>query len=253
MLDPETLEKVARMLSDQALHILDIAAKDSPLDLDLDSRPRLKKTNTGGVYQEPRPLKDLSELPRMRQSEWANPRALRIYRILTGQARKVQRFAVVRDKKKLSVLEDASGSMIQHRLHGLPRFYWSRGKILQLARQARKGQTEFVYRQFNEHALTPISVTTLPEARDFLEWAVYNPPERGGTHIYNALREACADVKEGEKLELLLITDGEDESIDDTRKVKRLLSKGDIRLHVIVIGGENRSLEKVATTYQVVT
>ncbi len=250
--DPETIKEIADRLSDRTLHILDVVSKKPILDIDLESKTRLQETNAGGVYQQPRNIRDLSEVPKMRPVEWAMPDSLRRYRMLTGQSKRLQRYEIVQDKKKFIVLEDASGSMIQYNLHGLPRFYWSRGTIANLARQAVAGNTEFVYHQFHDIVLPGVSVKTKEEATEFLEWAISISPTTGGTNIYNAIKEGVKNAKGDELLEILLITDGEDESINDTSKVKRLLNKGNIRLHVIVIGGDNNSLKKVATSYQTV-
>jgi uncharacterized protein with von Willebrand factor type A (vWA) domain len=253
--NPDLVRRIAAKIDDRALDILEVASRQAAVELDLESGNKLKEVSTGGVYTETGPINDLADVTHLIPIEYANPSDLFDYRVATGQAQERHKFDFIQEKKLLYVLEDGSGSTVENQMaDGNPRYIWSRGQVYKLARQALAGQSRFIYRQFDSQPHPLIRVTNPAEAKDFLDYATGISPSGGGTNIYNAFETAVNDINEGEgdvaKAEILIISDGEDPSMNDTARIQQMLGSK-IRLHVIMIGGENEALKQEATTYKV--
>ena len=252
--NPDLVERIASQISDSALDMLEVASRKAAIELDLKSDSRLAEQTGGTDYMDVKPMRDWSELARVRPGDLAGPKSLRRYRLATGRGPGTRPDATGQDPKLLYGLADAFPSMDEHMKDGNFKYIWARGVTVKLVRQALAGKTWFIYRQFDEGVHQAIKVTTPQEAGLLLKRLLGTKPEGNGTPIYQAFARAIKDIKEGKgditRAEILIITDGQDSSMNDTEKVKRLL--GDkTRLHAIMIGGENAALKSVAHSYQV--
>ncbi len=136
--------------------------------------------------------------------------------------------------------------------NGAPRYSWAYGISASLAINAMRGEAQFYRREFDQSQRALVEVNDEGQARALLERILTQSTTGNGTAIYAALKQAVKDIREGGRAELgdniLLITDGEDESLPKAATLRKLL--GDIKLHVAAIGNTSPVLQAVATTFQ---
>jgi uncharacterized protein with von Willebrand factor type A (vWA) domain len=158
------------------------------------------------------------------------------------------------DQKLLYILLDVSRSMTQSMQNGSSRHVWARGVTMNLLLKATQGEAKYFLRPFDgkPHSM---EFATTPQETDRLIDLIYNMAfSGGGTNIYAAFSQAVDDIKtkggEISQAEILLITDGDDKSMDDIAAVQNLMGE-DIRLHAILIGRESESLKQVSHSYRI--
>lgn len=256
-LDDAGLDEVAQSLGDELLAIFFTATQNIPIDLDLDSRrTSLEEVRAGGIYRDLAPMRSLDQLPSMSPEDMTLPPSVRKMRFATGQMRRVRNFNLKSVVKLLYILRDRSGSMTEEMRDQLSKDIWARGVVLKYAMRAQEGKTRFYYRDFDEYVKDLQKVLTVGDVKDFIRYLRTHPaPENAGTDILNAIIKSVADILGAKEehissAEIVLISDGADNSVSDPDVVRKAL-KG-IKLHVIMIGAENLSLKEVATTYIVV-
>jgi len=144
-------------------------------------------------------------------------------------------------KQALYMLLDVSGSMAD----GAD--VYASGVALSLVRQAIDEGSIYFLRFFdgNTHELHRIS--TKKEAIEMANLLAKKPYSGGGTNIQNAILTAVKDIKndpvEFEKIEIMVITDGEDHV--DIPKTKL----NGVKIHSTVIDGQNSGLEAISDTF----
>ena len=144
-------------------------------------------------------------------------------------------------KQALYLLIDVSGSMSDGS------DIYASGVALALVRQAiEEGSTYFL--RFFDHGQHKLhKITTKEDAIKMCEILVKKPYSGGGTSIQGAIRKAIKDIKQApekfEKVEIMVITDGE----DDVYLTKKDLK--DIKIHSTVINGENGGLKAISESY----
>lgn len=258
-LDEKAIEELSKKLSDKILDIIEVESRRPPLDLDLETKTALKEVSHGGVIKTTGQIGSPDNISRIKSSEYALPRRIRLTRVANGQARMTRHFNLISRKKVLYILEDWSGSMAQGIMSdGNPRYIWSKGVVRDYARQALEGKTKIIFRGFDTKPMPAKIINDKRSAEEFMDYCLKTGVPDGGTHIFNAFARAVADINSQDEqfddAEIVLVsdtgTDSNDYSMDDTAQVRRMLGDN-IRLHVIAIGGDNPSLRKVATTYQV--
>lgn len=254
--DPELVKKLAESLSDAVVDIMEVSSRDAAIDLDLATKTVMEEVPNAGMIKQVGRIDSPEEMRKMRPIEWAMPPSLRNARIATRQAQKIVHYNLKPRRKVLYLLEDLSGSMVDGLMRdGLPRFIWARGVIIRFAKQAMAGNTKIIYRGFDEKPKQAIFAGTKQEVQKFMDYLLSKGPTQGGTNIFNAFARAVADIRskaaEFEDAEIVIVTDTDDQSMDDVRQIKRMLG-GDIKLHIIATGGSNSSLKQVATTYKVI-
>ncbi len=147
------------------------------------------------------------------------------------------------------VILDKSGSMQGAKID------WARAVAIALfQRSVREGRRYYV-RFFDalphELQMTP----SYPKPRNVLKILEYLGTVKagGGTDITRAIATAVSDIEMGKvkaTSDLILITDGEDKLSDTV--LSGLLKRVKIRLHTIMIGGDNPSLKRVSTSYMTI-
>lgn len=175
-----------------------------------------------------RPIRNLGELHKIPQSEWALPKSYRMYRVLTGQTPVRERCTRQEKRQLLYCLVDCSGSMDNGE-----RIAKAGGVLLNRLKAVVAGEAEVYFRFFDgaprqeHHAATP------EEAKRLMAQVVERGNYSGGsTDIRAAVRAAAERIEEliasGEQLykpEICLVSDGE-------AAVPSQEDLGGVRLHV---------------------
>ncbi|MCE4624436.1 MAG: VWA domain-containing protein [Desulfurococcales archaeon] len=147
----------------------------------------------------------------------------------------------------LYVLLDKSGSMSGEKIN------WARAVALALLIKARSAGRDYYVRFFDSIVYELKTVTRRVRPRDLMELIKYLATVKatGGTNITNAIAKAVEDIESGPSRgpsDIVLITDGEDKL--STYILRGLLqSPRDIRLHTVMIKGDNPTLMNVSDTY----
>lgn len=144
-------------------------------------------------------------------------------------------------KQALYMLIDVSGSM-----DGGKNVYAS-GVALSLVRQAIDEGSIYFLRFFDGSPHEMHRISTHDEAIKMAEILAKKPYSGGGTSIQSAIVRAIKDIKddpvEFEKVEIMVITDGE-----DSVNLSKEQLEG-IKLHSTVIDGNNSGLERISETF----
>jgi len=186
-----------------------------------------------------RPIEHIGEINKLQSSEWANPKTLRLFRILSRKAQVRERVYTVDQKQLLYLLIDCSGSMHGNKIHK------AGGVLMNRLKAVVKGEAELFVRFFDDGVYKEHSATTAEEAvtlmRHFEEYNFGG----NGTDITKAVKKAKKDIDQkmadDELLvepEIVVVTDGEDNGV-------RSLSAKDFLPSVvngIMIQGENHEL-----------
>ncbi len=144
------------------------------------------------------------------------------------------------------VLLDKSGSMQGSKID------WARAVAVALFQRAIRESRKFYIRFFDAlpHELQKLSPYSRPiQTLNILEY-LGTVKASGGTDITRAIATAIADFESGKvrnTADLILITDGEDKLSENV--LQGILRRVKVRLHTVMIGGDNNSLRKVSHSY----
>jgi len=143
------------------------------------------------------------------------------------------------------VLVDKSGSMSGEKI------LWAKAVTLALYMKTLRSRRDFRVRFFNSQPYSLHSINRKPRASEVVALFEYiaRVKSSGGTDITRALLTALQDisVEESKESTIVLITDGIDRVSE--KPVKLMLEKTKSRLIVVMVMGDNKSLEKLADTY----
>ena len=135
-------------------------------------------------------------------------------------------------------------------MHGGASLYAS-ATALAFVRQAVKKEATYFLRFFDYGTSKLIRVENDKEALEAEKLLLKHPYSGGGTSINNAIAVAINDIKKEpkkfEKVELMLISDGED-SVSIGKK-----DLGEIKLNSTIIGQINQTLKDLSETYSQVS
>lgn len=252
--DKARVEEIARRVPVHLLQLLIVAGTQKDIEFDLQTNVVREKAPYPTNDVEPVPMSSIDQvgeiLPEQLMQEDDS-----FYGALANQELLVlQPYERQVEKKTLFILLDLSNSMTGEMSNGVMRHSWSRGITLNLLLRAVRGEATYLLRGFAGHPYSLQEAANPEEAARLIKTILGTPADGNNTWIYGAVQRAAEDIRERkarhEIADLLLITDGEDQSMDDTVRVKRLLGE-DIRLHVASIGKRSPSLQRAATTYQV--
>jgi len=253
--DRERVEKIARTIPEEVLETLQVSATQKEVDIDLKKEEKQSTSPFPTANIEPVRMNELEQLSsvlpeQLMQDDQAFYEALSRQELLVMQPydRKVEH-------KTLAILLDVSASMGELMLNGnVPRHNWSRGITVSLLLKAVRGEATYLLRAFDGAPHKLMKATTPEEASQLIDQVLNKGLSGGGTNIFAAFRQAVADIRAGNAsglgADILIITDGEDHSMDNSQAVRELLGD-DIRLHVASIGKDSPALKAVATTYRV--
>lgn len=143
------------------------------------------------------------------------------------------------------VLVDKSGSMSGEKMT------WAKAVTLALYMKTLRSRREFSVRFFDSHPYSLHSVGRKPRSSEVVALFEYiaRVKSSGGTDITRALLTILQDIsaKSTEHNTVILITDGIDRVVE--KPVKLMLNKTKTKLIVVMVMGENKSLEKLADSY----
>jgi hypothetical protein len=221
---------------------------------------------TGSQVEEvPWPAKEINirqsrgpeDLHRRLPSERSLPSVIQMTRLVAGEAlvssyqeeRPIKEPIIqpVYEHKELTVylLLDRSGSMADKWKPAL----W-KGVAHGLLDQAMEAKARFLMREFD------VGVTPLLQASDSEEAAAIHTRidsihPGNGTVIKNAIEQAIVDCVEHELVEpeIMILTDGEDGSLNSTN-IRKKMDEAGIKLHAILVGTRNQTLREAADLYQ---
>jgi len=252
--DRSLAERIARSLSLDELQMLSTAASQQDIKFDLQT----KMVDVNSPYptkdvevEKMMSLDDMASLPPetlcLDEEAFYNGLVQNSHMMLKYHDREV-------DQPHLYILSDVSGSMQAVMENGVQRHTWARGIEINLLLKAVRGNACYRLRFFDSKPFKLQKADTVEEAQRLLDLVANRGLSEGGTDLWNAVSRAIRDIRSGDQdfknFDVLLITDGEDSSMDNTAVVKEALGN-DIRLHVIIIGHDSPALERVATTYKV--
>lgn len=245
--------RIARTLGPQSVETFWLAATQKDVTFDLQRATETVPSHwpTGDVR--PEGMNDWSQLPQvlpeqliMSDEQFYPALADRSLMVLQPYERKEQR-------KRLYILLDVSQSMEEPMANGMPRHVWARGVTVNLLLEAVRGDAEYFLRAFDGNSHELHEAHTPEEAEKLIDHILRRGFSGNGTNIMNAVRTAAKDIRsrgtEIERSELLLISDGEDKSMDDEAAVRKVLGD-DVRLHVVLIGKDSAALKRVAASYR---
>ncbi len=182
---------------------------------------------------------------RIHHSQLALPDEL-FYLLLAESRLLLYRRVFPLEEGPLYVLLDKSGSMQGAKID------WARAVTLALYQRAVREGRRFYARFFDALPHDLQESPPYPEARHVLRLLEYLGTVKagGGTDITRALATAVSDIESGrsrEVADIVLITDGEDKlSVNVLRGIIRRIP---VRLHTVMIGGDNPSLRRVSESY----
>lgn len=144
-------------------------------------------------------------------------------------------------KQALYMLIDVSGSM-----DGSKSIYAS-GVGLALVRQAIDEGSIYFLRFFDGSPKELHRISNHEEAKQMAHTLAKRPYSGGGTNISSAIMKAVNDIENDpvafEKVEIMVITDGEDSVNIDKNQLKG------VKIHSTVIDGKNNGLKKISESY----
>jgi len=150
-----------------------------------------------------------------------------------------------REPGGIYVLVDKSGSMSGEKM------LWAKAVALALYMRALRLRREFSARFFDSQPYSLHSLKKRPRVSEAVALFEYiaRVKSSGGTDITRALLTALQDIslKKAKESTIVLITDGIDRVTE--KPIRLMLDKTKSKLVVVMVMGENKSLEKLADTY----
>lgn len=252
-LSAEDALRIARALGPQGVETFWLAAAQKDISFDLRRATEMTPSHwpTGDVR--PEGMSDWSQMSQILPEQLIMSDE-QFYPALADQSLTVlQPYERKEARKRLYILLDVSQSMEEPMGNGMPRHVWARGVTVNLLLEAVRGDAEYFLRAFDGNSHDLHEAHTPDEAEKLIDHILRRGFSGNGTNIMNAVRTAAKDIRsrggEIERSELLLISDGEDKSMDDEAAVRKVLGD-DVRLHVVLIGKDSAALKRVASTYR---
>lgn len=254
--DPDTVRRIARLVKPQTLRVLGVASQ-SEVQFD---QIELELTEDRELVAHPA---DETELERLQTDDFTTVISEELgmeddmfFALMADdELHAYTNYEIVRDKRRIYILVDLSGSVAQHMSDGTTRVQKEAGISLRLLNRAKEGRAEYIVRYFGDTPYEVYKVTNEFEAELMARQLLQLTDKGSGTDIMAALEQAYLDVTTGEDedvhtSDILLITDGES-ALNATRLEKMFGEDSKIRLHVALIGLENPTLRQFATSYKV--
>lgn len=242
-MSPEERELSGGSFAQFILESSDIEAISRELDLISDLRvSRMSKPipDPHGNLVRSRPVKDLNELSRVPQAEWALPELYRIYRVLSHQTLVRERVSMIERRQLIYMIVDASGSMQGDR------FTYALGVLLNRIKAVIRGDAEMWFAWFSAELEGERHIPDKDTAVEVYKEVVAKGLPGGGTYIDGCIAEAIERIHELQatnalwKPELVVVSDGCDEVYTIPSNLRG------IRLHSFNCLGSNPELERLA-------
>lgn len=252
--DPTNLSRLARKTSRDQLKAMSIARTEDRIELSLQSGTTRLESEFPTNDMEPDHIRGPHEITEVFPETFTLDETTFAYGTIMGTHQRMRSYDNVSTTRRGYIIRDVSPSMNSQMQDGTPRYIWAAGVVIAQLNNAAEGQSEFYIRNFSASPGELQKVLTREQAIHKIQHLLNNKPSGSGTNIFRAFSKAVDDINNSTDVdtnEVLLISDGEDKSMNNTSRVKDMLGNN-IRLHVIMIGAENAALQDVATTYQVV-
>lgn len=226
--DPSQVRRLAEKMlrgEDELLRVSRHLDKLSPMRV---AKSNKLEVDPEGDERRWRPIRNLGELHKIPQSEWALPQSYRMYRALTGQTPVRERCTRTEKRQLLYILVDCSGSMEDGE-----RIAKAGGVLLNRLKAVVAGEAEVYFRFFDGSPRQEHHAATPEEAKALMTQVMERGNYSGGsTDIRAAVQVAAKRIEEliasGEQLykpEICLVSDGE-------AAVPSREDLGGVRLHV---------------------
>lgn len=226
--DPSQVRRLAEKMlrgEDELLRVSRHLDKLSPMRV---AKSNKLEVDPEGDERRWRPIRNLGELHKIPQSEWALPKSYRMYRALTGQTPVRERCTRTEKRQLLYILVDCSGSMEDGE-----RIAKAGGVLLNRLKAVVAGEAEVYFRFFDGSPRQEHHAATPEEAKALMTQVMERGNYSGGsTDIRAAVQVAAKRIEEliasGEQLykpEICLVSDGE-------AAVPSREDLGGVRLHV---------------------
>lgn len=250
--DQSLVQDIARRLSKDTLQIFNIAATQQEIRINLQATTEREPVNYPTADMEPTFLTDLDQLTSVLPDQLMQSDDQFYANLAAGELQVIQAYERLQRQQALEIILDVSGSMDTAMSNGISRHVWARGVTITQLMRAVKGQAKYLLRPFDGQPHPLQRATNAQEAGMVIRNILNFTTTGGGTDIPAAIKQAAEDIRslggDLSKAAILLISDGEDSSID-INQIRALLGK-DIQLHVVMIGSDNASLRQVAATYK---
>lgn len=250
--DQSLVEQLARRLSKDTLQIFNVAATQQEIKFDLQATNEREPVEYPTSDMEPTFITDPSQLIHIMPDQLMQEPEQFYTNLASGNLQMVQAYERRRKQQVLEIVRDVSGSMDTQMANGMSRHVWARGVTISQLMQAMKGDAKYLHRSFDGAPHPLQRATNQAEAAALVSSVLNTTTTGGGTNIPGAIEQATQDIRSlgGDlgRAAILLISDGEDSSID-AAAIKALLGN-DIQLHVVMIGSDNASLREIAATYR---
>lgn len=253
--DIEKVKEIARKVPENLLNLLYIAATQKELSLNLKTSNEREAVNYPTSDIEPNTIKDIAQISDIVPEQMILDDDAFYADLAQEKLLVMQPYENITKQKLLYILLDGSGSMKDLMQNGMMRHIWARGITVNLLEKAVAGEAKYFLRVFDNAPHNLALATNAEEANVLLDSILRSGFTDGGTNIRGAVEIAVSDIRtkggEFSEAEILVITDGQDGSMDDTSNVINLLGDN-IRMHSLLIGCESPSLQAVSTSYKVV-
>ncbi len=251
--NPLLLAKAASTIKDRDLQMYHLAATQQLIDFDLEKSTSREPVNYPTSDVEPDQLMDFAQLPEVVPEDLMIEDDEFQRRFVINDLTRLQFYESVTKQFVLAVRRDISPSMDEEMNDGMRRRDWARAVCANLMAKAVRGEAKYLFRDFDgsTHGLSVIDDTD--KAQRMLDSLLDGVPVGSATDIRGAIRSGVEDIRsqggEFTQAELLLVSDGEDDSLE-AGEIRKMLGE-DIFLHVVIIGGakESPALRQVAKTY----
>lgn len=240
--DPSQVRRLAEKMlrgEDELLRVSRHLDKLSPMRV---AKSNKLEADPEGDERRWRPIRNLGELHKIPQSEWALPKSYRMYRALTGQTPVRERCVRTEKRQLLYILIDCSGSMGNGE-----RIAKAGGVLLNRLKAVMAGEAEVYFRFFDGSPRQEHHAATPEEAKALMTQVMSRGNYSGGsTDIRAAVQAAATRINElitsGEQLykpEICLVSDGE-------AAVPNREDLGGVRLHVFNVECAQQELVELA-------
>lgn len=239
-INQKLIDKLSNSISNQNLAIFKIARHKELLDV-YKAGTELSKSEFPDNEMSINKMQHADEFFRVLPEQLAQDDDIFFMKLAKNELM-VREYQIKKQKKQaLYLLIDVSGSMAG------ARSVYASATALSLVRQAIKNEAIYFLRFFDEQPSQLERVATKEDATKIGKMLLQQPFSGGGTNFNNAIGTAIKDIKKDaekfDKVEIMLITDG-DCSINITKS-----DLGKIKLHSTIIDGYNEDLKKLSETY----
>lgn len=234
--------KVAEDLVSGKQEILDISRSLDALSRMKVHRQRKVEVDPSGEEVRTRPIRGLSELPKVAPAAWATRQeslSYFSYQAVTGQLSVRERVTHADRKQVIFILLDGSASMQHGRRH-----YKATGVVMNRLKAVINGDAEVYLAVFDSRMYDPHHAATLEEAKDLMDWVLKHNFSGGSTDIAAAIQAAhdylSEELKSRDDIyrpEVVVLTD-DDSSVS---KLKRSCIPG-TKVHGFAMETRNTSL-----------